>query len=202
MIILKRHKLFVIILIVGITVVSYNILKPKIGQHGYDEYYRKIDASQKVVVTTQENPEISEANSGPVTPAELINYAQTLIGTPYKYGSMDPEKGLDCSGYINHVFNHFNIPVPRSSIEFTSMGREIALGEARSSDLILFTGTDRSDSKVGHIGIVVSNNSDHNNFRFIHSTSGKAHGVTITLLNEYYMKRFVKVIRIFGLNDE
>jgi hypothetical protein len=32
---------------------------------------------------------------------------------------------------------------------------------------------------------------------FIHSTSGKAAGVTETTLNPYYMGRFMKVIRVF-----
>jgi len=36
---------------------------------------------------------------------------------------------------------------------------------------------------------------------FIHSSSGKANGVTITPLNDYYKGRFVKVIRIFPQND-
>ena len=31
---------------------------------------------------------------------KLISYAKTLIGSPYKYGSTDIEKGLDCSGFV------------------------------------------------------------------------------------------------------
>jgi hypothetical protein len=31
--------------------------------------------------------------------------------------------------------------------------------------------------------------------KFIHSTSGRQYGVTITALNDYYKGRFVKVIR-------
>ncbi len=47
----------------------------------------------------------------------------------------------------------------------------------------------------GHMGIVVSN--QNGELQFIHSSSGKAHGVVITPLNAYYKGRFVKVIRIF-----
>lgn len=40
---------------------------------------------------------------------EFVSYAKTFLGTPYKYGSAIPENGLDCSGFITVVFNHFNI---------------------------------------------------------------------------------------------
>jgi hypothetical protein len=129
------------------------------------------------------------------TPAEVINFAKTLIGVPYKYGSTDPAQGFDCSGFITYVFNHFNISVPRSSIDFTNVGVEVKLANALPGDLILFTGTDSLERFVGHMGIVTEN---VDSLRFIHSTSGKKWGVTITTLNEYYMRRFVKVNRIFN----
>ncbi|MGG9961533.1 C40 family peptidase [Ferruginibacter sp. SUN106] len=126
---------------------------------------------------------------------QLLVYAGSLIGTPYKYASTDPEEGFDCSGFITHVFNHFNITVPRSSVDFTNYGKTVSAVEARPADLILFTGTD-SSRIVGHMGIIVSN--DTAEIKFIHSTSGKANGVTITPLNDYYKHRFVKVIRVFN----
>ncbi len=64
----------------------------------------------------------SQINTANTSPAELVKYAETLIGIPYLYGSTDPQKGFDCSGFITYVFNYFNISVPRSSIEFTNVG--------------------------------------------------------------------------------
>lgn len=128
------------------------------------------------------------------SPANILNFAKTLIGVPYKYGSTDPAQGFDCSGFITYVFNHFGISVPRSSIDFTNVGTEVKLSNAREGDLILFTGTDSTERFVGHMGIVTENT---DSLRFIHSTSGKKYGVTITTLNEYYKKRFVKITRIF-----
>ena len=66
---------------------------------------------------------------------------------------------------------------------------------ASAGDLILFTGTDSTIKIVGHMGIVESN--EHGNLLFLHSTSGKTYGVTISPLKGYYETRFVKVIRIF-----
>lgn len=125
---------------------------------------------------------------------ELIRYARTLLGTPYKYASIDPVEGLDCSGFITHVFNEFSIKVPRSSIDFTDYGDDILPSDAIPGNLILFTGTDSLSEVVGHMGIVTV--IVDGVIEFIHSTSGKAYGVTITTLNAHYRKRFVKVIRI------
>jgi len=132
-----------------------------------------------------------------VHPEEVVKFAQTLAGTPYVYGSTNPKVGFDCSGFITYVFNHFGISVPRSSIDFTNVGKEIKVEDAKRGDLILFTGTNPAERFVGHMGIVVSNT---DTLQFIHSTSGKAMSVTTTPLNEYYKSRFVKVIRIFTQN--
>ncbi|MCE3282487.1 MAG: hypothetical protein K0Q66_1224 [Chitinophagaceae bacterium] len=139
-------------------------------------------------------------NTGQVAPAELLDFARSLIGTPYKYGSTDPAQGFDCSGFITHVFNHFSIKVPRSSIDFTNVGRTVPLDSARAGDLVLFTGTDSTERHVGHMGIVTGNNEGQ--VEFIHSTSGKAFGVTITPMSRYYIGRYVRTARIFAQNDQ
>ena len=96
------------------------------------------------------------------------------------------------------MFNHFNITVPRSSIEFTNVVTAIPLKKSKAGDLILFTGTDSTERSVGHMGIIIANDSIQT--LFIHASSGKANGVTITPLNDYYKSRFVKVIRVFPQN--
>lgn len=141
----------------------------------------------------------SRINTGDTKPAELVKYAETLIGTPYLYASADPQQGFDCSGFITYVFNHFKIAVPRSSMDFTNAATEIPVKKSKSGDLILFTGTDSTSRTVGHMGIIISNDSIQT--LFIHSSSGKANGVTITPFNDYYKGRFVKVIRVFPQNN-
>ena len=125
---------------------------------------------------------------------KIVAFAKTLKGVSYKYCSMDPNSGFDCSGFVNYVFNHFNIQVPRSSVEFTNVGEEIELSKARPADLILFTGTNPHIRVVGHIGIVTAN--DNGDISFIQSTSGGAYSVVVSPLDKSYMSRFVKVVRI------
>ena len=124
----------------------------------------------------------------------IIAFAQTLTGVPYLYASMDPLKGFDCSGFINYVFNRFGIMVPRSSRDFENFGKRVLLPEIKKGDLILFTGTDSTIKIIGHIGITISTEGEE--IKFIHSTSGKAYGVTVSDLNQYYRNRFMKVIRL------
>ncbi len=160
------------------------------------------DTSALIAANTAEIVSLSSSERGietkNATPEAVVDFALTLIGTPYKYASSDPKAGFDCSGFITYVFNHFDISVPRSSNGFINVGENIPRANAKPGDLILFTGTNHTERTVGHMGIVTFNSPD--TLLFIHSTSGKANSVTVTPLNEYYKTRFVKIIRIFEEN--
>lgn len=164
---------------------------------GETESSDKIDSG--ITIVALPNPTLykegQEINTGSASPDSLVAFGKSLVGTPYLYASSDPSKGFDCSGFITYVFNHFGIAVPRSSVDFTDIGLEIPRDIAGPGDLILFTGTDSTTRIIGHMGIVESNK--YNNLLFLHSTSGKAYGVTISPLKGYYETRFVKVIRVF-----
>jgi lipoprotein Spr len=147
---------------------------------------------------TPDGKPIERIKTGNTTPAELLAFANSLTGIPYLYGSTDPKQGFDCSGFITHVFNHFNIVVPRRSVDFTEVEKEIDIRQAQTGDLILFAGTDSTSRVVGHMGILIAKQNEP--LKFIHSTSGKAYGVTTTPLNPYYMGRYMKTVRIFKQN--
>ncbi len=138
-------------------------------------------------------------NTGNTSPKDRLAFAKYLIGIPDKYGSTDTRQGFDCAGFIIYVFNHFKISVPRSSVDFTTVYRQIELCETKVGDLILFTGTDSTIRVVGHMGIVSSD--PGKKIECIRWTSGKASGVTMTALNAYYQGRFVKTMRIFKQNN-
>lgn len=129
-----------------------------------------------------------------VNPAELVSFAQTLLGIPYKYGGSNPKLGFDCSGFVNYVFKNFHFPVPRSSSAFSKHGERILLEKASLGDIILFRGTNPKTKSIGHIGIIISKTGEP--IRFIHASSGKTQCVTETLLDARYQKRFIKVIRL------
>ncbi|HMK03027.1 MAG TPA: C40 family peptidase [Ferruginibacter sp.] len=192
---------FTILIILLITLTTY------IKQRTVEQVPEIVQPVTMIVKDTIVQPPVAPSflagaehiNTGATGPQELLAFAKTLIGTPYRYASVDPAIGFDCSGFITYVFNHFKIAVPRSSIDFTNVERQVELADAKPGDLVLFTGTDSTIRLVGHMGIIASK--ENGEVHFIHSTSGKAYGVTISPLAKYYLSRFVKLIRIFPQND-
>lgn len=147
-------------------------------------------------VTTRTNIPDRVINTHSAAPDEIVDFAETLKGVKYRYGSAKKENGFDCSGFITYVFNHFDIKVPRSSVDFTNAGISVPLINCRRGDLILFTGSDTTGWIVGHMGIIIENKKGK--VRFIHSSSGHNIGVIESDLAGYYAVRFVKVIRVFN----
>jgi cell wall-associated NlpC family hydrolase len=128
------------------------------------------------------------------TASQLLDFAKTMIGVPYRYATSNPDKGFDCSGFVNYVFSNFGFKVPRSSPEFASTGTPVNLTDAKVGDVLIFTGSNPRVRKIGHVGIIYS--IVDGNIKFIHATSGKAHGVTVTEFNDYYKSRFMKAVSI------
>lgn len=152
------------------------------------------------VLTPYQAEHLTDIETGKTKPVDVVNFACSLAGTPYKYASTDPNVGFDCSGYITYVFNHFGIAVPRASVDFTPVHRAIPLKDAKLGDLILFTGTDSTERVVGHMGIISSGPGE--SLKFLHATSGRQMEVVETVFNTpYYQSRYMKVIRIFPQND-
>lgn len=157
-------------------------------------YASKINKPHKVKLSK------TSFDTDSVSAESIIHFAETLIGIRYRPATSDPLRGFDCSGFVSYVFKNFNFNVPRSSCEFISVGEKIKLEDAKPGDIILFTGTKKHTRRIGHMGIVVHNGTD--DFKFIHSTSGKEYCVTITSMDDRYKHRFVQVIRLLKQNDK
>ncbi|WP_316803858.1 C40 family peptidase [Pedobacter nototheniae] len=138
--------------------------------------------------------DLSSVTSSNTNSATLIDFAKSMLGIPYHYATSNPKIGFDCSGFVSYVFGNFGFKVPRSSVEFSSAGKETTLENIKVGDVLIFTGSNPRVRRIGHVGIVYS--IDPDGIKFIHSTSGKAHGVTITEFNDYYKSRFMKVVSI------
>ena len=125
---------------------------------------------------------------------KIIEFAKEYLGTNYKYASSNPAKGFDCSGFVNYVFKHFKIELPRSSGQFKNIGKTIKPDAFQKGDILVFYGY-KDQKSIGHVGIICQ--ADGMNSKFIHSSSGKEYGVTISDLNsKMYTKRFYKCISV------
>ncbi|MFH6999898.1 C40 family peptidase [Flavobacterium sp. FlaQc-57] len=124
----------------------------------------------------------------------IIIYSKQFLGTPYLYAGNSPKKGFDCSGFVNYVFQHFDISVPRSSREYKNLGTAKSSEDFKVGDVLVFYGY-KNKTVVGHVGIICEANGMQS--KFIHASSGKAGSVTISDLNsEHYSKRFYKCVDV------
>jgi cell wall-associated NlpC family hydrolase len=116
-------------------------------------------------------------------PLGLIKYALSLIGVNYKYGGLSPETGMDCSGFVSHVFMHAaGLALPHNALAISLAGEKVSRNELKPGDLVFFNTLRKAFS---HVGIYLGNN------RFIHSSSSKTGQVEISDMTEdYWAKRF------------
>ena len=70
----------------------------------------------------------------------VIDYACQFIGNPYVWGGTSLTEGADCSGFVQSVYAHFGISLPRTSYEMRSAGYAVSYDEAVPGDLILYEG--------------------------------------------------------------
>ncbi len=110
--------------------------------------------------------------------AEVISYAKQFIGTPYVWGGTNLKTGVDCSGFVYAVMKNYGITLNRSSADMAANGVEISKGNLQAGDLVFFNSG--GNSRISHVGIYCGDGT------YIHSTDGKAYGVTVTDLNSGY----------------
>ena len=70
----------------------------------------------------------------------VIDYACQFIGNPYVWGGTSLTDGADCSGFVQSVYAHFGVSLPRTSYDMRSAGYGVNYEEALPGDLILYDG--------------------------------------------------------------
>lgn len=129
----------------------------------------------------------------------IINFALNQRGKHYKYGTFGPNT-FDCSGLMYYTFSQFGIPLGRSSRDQYLQGIKVSLNEIQPGDLVFFYRGRRSRNYIGHVGMVVSVDSNHN-FKFVHSSTPKT-GVRVDYSNRPgYVNSFVGARRIIQCDE-
>ncbi len=114
--------------------------------------------------------------------SETLMYALSLVGVNYKYGGKSPETGLDCSGFVSHVYQQAaGLILPHNARAISMFGQKIAISELQPGDLVFFNTMRHTYS---HVGIYLGEN------KFVHS-SVTGRGVEVVDMKEnYWVKRF------------
>lgn len=75
-----------------------------------------------------------------VSGQEVVDYAMQFVGNPYVWGGTSLTNGCDCSGFVQSIFRHFGISLPRTSYEQRSCGQGVSYSNAQPGDLICYSG--------------------------------------------------------------
>lgn len=78
----------------------------------------------------------------------IVDYACQFIGNPYVWGGTSLTNGADCSGFVQSVFAHFGISLPRTTWDMENVGTAVSYDQAAAGDIILYN---------GHVGIYMGN---------------------------------------------
>lgn len=116
------------------------------------------------------------------------DYSLKFTGTPYVWGGNDPNKGVDCSGFVKYLYGQIGVNLPRTAAEQALVGTPILrLEDLQKGDRLYFWSDKRN--KIGHTGIYLGNG------YFCHSSYGKGQVTTDHLGGAYWRKTLVAARR-------
>ena len=89
-----------------------------------------------------------EARAKAGTGQAIVDFACQFIGNPYVWGGTSLTNGADCSGFVQSVFAHFGVSLPRTTWDMENVGTPVSYEQAIPGDIILYD---------GHVGIYMGN---------------------------------------------
>ena len=160
---------------------AYRIPKPQ----DPTKYQPQITQQQESHVQINQSP-LPEANlplSSPVPERnQMVGIIKSTLGTPYKWGGNNPQRGFDCSGLMSYVHKNAGLKIPRTAAKQRDNSRTVSYNQLQPGDMLFF----KINSKTNHVGMYIGER------KFIHAPSS---GKTVTVASmdsSYWYKRFVK----------
>ncbi len=115
----------------------------------------------------------------------IVLTALTYMERPYQFGANELYR-MDCSAFVQRVFEVNGIKLPRSTAEQSRVGMLVDYEDLRPGDLLFFTTYKPGPS---HVGIYIGNG------KFVHASERS--GITINRVDEpYWQKRFLFARRL------
>jgi cell wall-associated NlpC family hydrolase len=95
--------------------------------------------------------------SGVEKAADIVDYAKSLQSvTAYSYGGQNFPYQTDCSGWVQGIYKHFNINLPRVSKDQAKTGTPVKAADLQEGDLVFFSTA--ADKHITHVGIYMGKN--------------------------------------------
>lgn len=121
-------------------------------------------------------------------PDTPVTIAQGLLGVKYRRGGTSLTSGVDCSAFVQKVFQILGVDLPRTAREQFGLGFEVARDALRLGDLVFFKHS--KTRRPAHVGIYIGND------QFIHTSLSKRRVRVDSLSTRYFATRFIGGRRI------
>lgn len=108
---------------------------------------------------------------------QVVRDALSLKGISYQYGEETPEKGFDCSGFVQYVYGRHGVNLPRTAYEMAASLPALDETFREPGDLVFFNTT---GIPYSHVGIYIGRN------RFVHASSAQGE-VLVSELDTPYL---------------
>ncbi len=147
-------------------------------------------------ILSSQLPQLSpgDPSTGSITGRAIVAYAMEFVGQEYRYGgSWDgehPYTPTDCSGFVQGVFSHFGIQLPRDTSSQWAARNTYTLvtdGNIKAGDVVMYD---------GHVGILTGNGEE-----MVHASNSRpypAGGVKVS--SSYRYRSVLGIMRINGVN--
>ena len=148
---------------------SQEVLDKKISEKRVIAEKRKAQQKKKKQISS---PQI--VSTGVVSDNVIINYALQFVGNPYVYGGTSLTHGADCSGFVQSIYKHFGISLPRGARGQATVGTKVSWDALQPGDLIFYSGN--GGQSITHVAIYIGN------AQIVHASTSKG-GIKVASAN-------------------
>lgn len=115
---------------------------------------------------------------------EIVDYALQFLGGRYVYGGLNPNSGVDCSGFTSYVLKQAaGVDLSHSSRAQAGEGRRVSYENARPGDLVFYA----KNGHINHVALYMGND------RVIHASSPKT-GIVVSNVTYRSPVKFVSFL--------
>ena len=155
---------------------------------GSGEGYIKTSGKASLVEKNRETVDLSARQR-----RQTVEFALQFVGGTYVFGGVDPNNGVDCSGFTRYVYQHglgislnrtASISLPHSSKGQSNYGTEVSEEEMQPGDLIFYG----DDAGINHVAMYIGNG------QIVHAST-EATGIKTS---PYNYRKPVKIVSVLS----